>query len=161
MSDGDSYCYTIPDVVAMRRFKISLRVLLLVSAAAALAVGLIGRVVLHAIQWKEQQHEMLVVFERGGWVTWDSRGNVKAIGFDVHGCSSFSDADVKKLPLQKLDHLVSLNVAGSEVSDASLIVLCKLRSLKHIDVRHTNVTPEGIRQLELELPQCHVSTDLK
>jgi len=68
--------------------------------------------------------------------------------------SNVTDAGVEHV--NRLRNLRSLRLEGTDVSDASIPLLSKLQSLKVLNVEHTRITKSGGRALEVALPGCVV-----
>jgi hypothetical protein len=69
---------------------------------------------------------------------------------------SFEDHDLK--PLEEFQVLRCLRLTHTNISDASVLHLEKLKGVKSLNIRCTHITPSGAARLKLALPQCQVST---
>jgi hypothetical protein len=58
--------------------------------------------------------------------------------------------------LVNLTHLRRLTIREPDVSDASLPILKGFSRLKQLDIQGTRITPQGIAELKLALPNCEI-----
>jgi len=59
--------------------------------------------------------------------------------------------------LNGLTKLEERYLNGTKVTDAGLAPLRELTSLRHLDLRHTNVTVEAVIELSKALPNCRIA----
>jgi len=58
--------------------------------------------------------------------------------------------------LQELQHLEVLNMYGTQITDASIPIIAKMKSLRRIYLWQTEVSPAGMQQLETALPNLKI-----
>jgi hypothetical protein len=83
----------------------------------------------------------------GGGVMW--LGPVRNSGRD------FNDDDLAGC--LRFPKLKRLDISFSNVSDAGVASLTKMRSLEYLSLAGTRITPAGIQRLKQNLPQCNIS----
>jgi hypothetical protein len=57
---------------------------------------------------------------------------------------------------QYCGHVETINLRGTTVTDAGLVHLGGLKSLRELDVRDTSVTDEAVKELQKALPECRI-----
>jgi Leucine-rich repeat (LRR) protein len=62
--------------------------------------------------------------------------------------------DIGMTHLGAIKHLRSLLAADTDITDACIDSIMKLKSLQSLDVKGTQITKEGVARLEQGLPQC-------
>ncbi len=67
---------------------------------------------------------------------------------------SVTDSDIKVIV--SLNHLQRLSLRGMPVTDEAVDQLARFRSLKHLDVRETRISEQGLSRLKAALPSCEV-----
>lgn len=85
------------------------------------------------------------------------KGLVDLEVFNVEGYAPASDPDLVVLPT--LPALKHINLAGTEASDKTLLLLKPLAKLETLNLRKTKVTPIGVKNLAASLPRCHIQSD--
>lgn len=58
--------------------------------------------------------------------------------------------------LRRLNNLQELILYGEGVRDRDLRHLKSLQNLKYLEISETDVSPQAIRELQQELPDCHI-----
>jgi len=53
-------------------------------------------------------------------------------------------------------HLEALELCDSEVTDSGIIQLVECPELRYLGIRHTKVTPGGVKKLQEALPNCQI-----
>ena len=58
--------------------------------------------------------------------------------------------------IEGLNHLQRLTLRGMPITDAAIKQLSRLKNLKRLDVRDTEISAEGLSRLKVALPACEV-----
>ncbi len=73
---------------------------------------------------------------------------LRAVGFQV--------TDTGVLPLIQLTNLRVLELSKSKLTDKCIDTLSQLKWLTHLIVQGTQITPDGVKRLQQQLPNCQV-----
>jgi hypothetical protein len=93
-----------------------------------------------------------VIKEAGGTLEWRNSESERQIsGIAFKGIKDYDDESLRKLDLRKriatIDGPISLNLRGTQITDAGLQELRDLKNLTFLDLRSTKITDEGLRHL--------------
>ena len=61
----------------------------------------------------------------------------------------------------ELEKLTSLNLYNTEITDAGLKEVAKLKQLRTLQVQNTKATKAGVAELQKALPKCRISSNAK
>jgi len=61
------------------------------------------------------------------------------------------------VPLSQLPELQELDLSGTHISDQGLPHLYALHDLRRLSLVRTDITPDGLQNLELALPDCQIT----
>ena len=76
---------------------------------------------------------------------------------EVLSGSAFDDAAFRRIyPNLKARSVEALNLQSTRVTDESLELICKLKSLRWLNLEDTPVTPAGIARLHALAPQLEI-----
>ena len=140
-------------------FQFSLRALFVVITLASLVAA--GAAVVKQVeeQWEsamleiEQEIEAIAQLQRL-WGIIDNPGSGSLVQL---GGTKVTDADLIILPRVHSARYISLY--DTAVTDAGLVHMRSLQHLERLDLSHTQVTPEGIAQLHRAMPGVTVYRD--
>jgi hypothetical protein len=72
--------------------------------------------------------------------------------------SDFRDADLANV--EGMDQLEQVSIKADKVTDAGLLHLRDLNTLKVLGLQSTSVTADGVRRLRQALPNCDIREDV-
>lgn len=88
------------------------------------------------------------VLRAGGWISLGRSGEIETVEINLTGIE-FGDDDLAHLAdWPRLPALYSLNLAGTNVTDAGLKNLKRLSQLRHLDLSRTAMTDSGLNDLQ-------------
>ena len=109
------------------------------------------------LSWKRRHESATRTLERHGyWVGGQPDGGI----FIRPGDVNVNDQTVRELvdivnnAPQGIN--VTIDLAGTQVTDTGLIHLQKVNGLARLVLRNTQVTDEGVKKLRLALPNCKI-----
>ena len=72
--------------------------------------------------------------------------------------SQITNAGLEQLlPLR--DNLETIDISGTDISDEGIVHLKRFSKLTLLRIQHTNVTPNGVVELQQSLPSCKILVD--
>lgn len=134
------------------KVRFSLRFLLLMTAVAMVPLA-VGKAVL---EQRRDEAVLVVLIQRGHFYwTWEKnwRGRIIYLKYD-----GYTYDDLWSLAICQLDALEELDFHGERkyVHDYSMDYFAKMRSLKKLDIRDTNVTEAAVQKFKAKRPDCEV-----
>ncbi len=142
-----------PPVTAERRpvkFQFTIRTLLVGAVLVSLPLSWLAFM---RARIEQQQGLLAPISHLQPYPIW-SAGYLTGLRFPDY--SSPTDDDVVRIAA--FTKLRSLDLDGcSEVTDAGLVHVRKLKNLEYLSVKGTQITPEGIEELKRALPDCNVA----
>jgi len=104
---------------------------------------------------KESQDAAVAAIEElGGKVTFDEQNSSRPlVGVDL---SNSKTTDAGLVHLKGMTSLKSLNLLSTKVTDAGLVHLKGLTGLQTLTLHKTQVTPTGVKDLQAALPKCRI-----
>ena len=84
----------------------------------------------------------------------DENGNIQEIDFRNSGVR---DAGLIHLAGEGLTNLTELDLVGTQVTDAGLVLLKGFTNLKNLGLSNTKITRGEIAELQKALPNCRIS----
>ena len=62
-------------------------------------------------------------------------------------------------PLSEMTQLRTLNLVGAKIDDAGVDDLMRLRNLKRLTLVGSRLSADGLKRLQVALPDCEISAD--
>jgi hypothetical protein len=90
----------------------------------------------------------------------DSLGKLQGISSIEHLSLRYSNCTGEFGTLKKFSQLTNLNLQGTRIGDQHVPILAEMKQLQMLDVQDTHLSEDGLRELELALPRCHVTSSM-
>ena len=132
------------------RFQFTLKTLLLVVLLVSLPLSWLAFVRARV----ERQRELLAPIKRFDPTPSWGAGYINSLSFA--GDLSPTDDDLSHVVVFARLRFLFLHDC-SQVTDAGLVHICKLKNLEYLNVKGTQITPQGIEELKRALPGCYVA----
>jgi len=132
------------------RFQFTLKTLLLVVLLVSLPLSWLAFVRARV----QRQRELLAPIQRLDPTPYWGAGYINSLSFA--GDPSPADDDLSHVVVFARLRFLFLHDCTA-VTDAGLVHICKLKHLEYLNIKGTQITPQGIEKLKTALPDCYIN----